>query len=143
MPDILQEFPITADRETVFRAISEPAGLDCWWTLTCSGEPREGEEYSLGFGPGYDWRARVTRSHSPDHFELELVRADDDWLGSRITFLLDERDGVTVLRFAHTGWPQAITHFRVSAHCWALYLRLLRRYLEHGDVVPYDRRLDA
>lgn len=85
----------------------------------------------------------MATADSPVRFELEFVHADDDWLGSRITFHLDERDGVTVVRFSHTGWPQTNTHFRVSAHCWALYLRLLRRYLEHGDVIPYERRLDA
>lgn len=143
MPEILQEFPIAASREIVFRAISEPASLDCWWTLSCSGEPRVGAEYDLGFGPGYDWRARVTRAHRPGHFELEFAHADADWLGSRVAFRLDEADGATVVRFSHTGWPEINSHFRVSSHCWALYLRLLRRYLEHGDVIPYERRLEA
>ena len=143
MPEILQEFPIAASRETVFRAISEPSALDCWWTLSCSGESREGAEYDLGFGPGYDWRARVTRADRPGHFELEFVHADADWLGSRVAFRMDEADGVTVVRFSHTGWPEANTHFRVSSHCWALYLRLLRRYLERGEVIPYERRLEA
>jgi uncharacterized protein YndB with AHSA1/START domain len=31
----------------------------------------------------------------------------------------------------------------VSCYCWAMYLRVLRRYLEHGERVPYEGRLDA
>jgi len=31
----------------------------------------------------------------------------------------------------------------VSCYCWAMYLRIMRRYLEHGESVPYERRLDA
>ena len=42
--------------------------------------------------------------------------------------------------FSHTGWPSANEHFRVSSYCWAMYLRVLRRYLEHGEVVPYEQR---
>jgi hypothetical protein len=38
-------------------------------------------------------------------------------------------------------FPIAAT--RISCHCWALYLRLLRRHLEFGESVPYDRRLEA
>ena len=33
--------------------------------------------------------------------------------------------------------------YRVSCNCWAMYLRILRRYLEHGEIVPYDVRLDV
>jgi hypothetical protein len=33
--------------------------------------------------------------------------------------------------------------FRRSSYCWAMYLRILRRYLEHGETVPYERRLDV
>jgi uncharacterized protein YndB with AHSA1/START domain len=143
MADILQEFPIRASREAVYRAVSDPASLDRWWTKTCRGEASVGGEYELGFGPGYDWRARVTAADAPARFELELVHADGDWLGSRVAFDLDESSEATVLRFAHTGWPDANAHFRISCHCWALYLRVLRRWLEHGEVVAYEDRLDV
>jgi hypothetical protein len=26
---------------------------------------------------------------------------------------------------------------------WAMYLRVLKRHLEHGESVPYERRLDV
>lgn len=32
---------------------------------------------------------------------------------------------------------------RISCNCWALYLRILRRWLEHGEAVPYDKRLET
>lgn len=76
-------------------------------------------------------------------FELEIVSAQEDWLGTRVGFVLDEQDGVTQVYFQHLGWPAANEHYRVSNHCWAMYLRLLRRYLEHGEVVPYETRLDV
>jgi len=33
--------------------------------------------------------------------------------------------------------------FRISTHCWAMYLRILRRHFEHGESVPYEDRLDV
>ena len=53
MHDILQDFPIAADPARVYRAVSEPAGLDEWWTLRSTGKPSVGAPYELDFGPGY------------------------------------------------------------------------------------------
>jgi uncharacterized protein YndB with AHSA1/START domain len=143
MPDILQEFPIKAPVNQVFQAVSTPEGLDRWWTKRSAGEPREGSEYELWFGPEYDWRARVSRCVPDSELELEMTRADADWTGSRVGFRLEDQGGTTLVRFYHTGWPSANEHYRISCHCWALYLRILRRYLEHDEVVPYEDRLDV
>jgi uncharacterized protein YndB with AHSA1/START domain len=143
MPDIFQHVPINASAQTVFDAVSSGTGLDAWWTERCSGRAEEGAEYKLGFGPGYDWLARVSRCIPNHEFELELISADEDWQGTRVGFLLDEGEGVTNVRFHHTGWPESNEHYRVSCYCWAMYLRLLRRYIEHGEKVPYEDRLDA
>jgi uncharacterized protein YndB with AHSA1/START domain len=143
MTDILQDFPIKASPAEVYRAITTPAGLDAWWTKRSSGEPREGAEYELWFGPEYDWRARVIRAASDSEFELAMTRADDDWRGTRIGFRLTPRADDTWVQFHHTGWPAANEHYRISSHCWAMYLRVLRRFLEHGESVAYEDRLDV
>jgi hypothetical protein len=80
----------------------------------------------------------------PDaEFELEMVRADRDWTGTRVTLRLEPRDGATWVRFSHTGWPAQNEHYRISCNCWAMYLRILRRSLERGESVTYEDRLDA
>ncbi|HET6891670.1 MAG TPA: SRPBCC domain-containing protein [Pyrinomonadaceae bacterium] len=143
MPDIVHNFPIKAPADQVFQAISTPTGLDTWWTNRASGEPKEGAKYELWFGPDYDWRAVVSRFVPQTEFELELTDAHQDWLGTRVGFLLEENNGTTHVRFHHTGWPEANDHYQGSCYCWAMYLRLLRRYVETGEVVPYENRLDA
>ena len=143
MVDILHDLPIRAPLERVFAAVSEPKGLDAWWTLQSKGTPRQGEEYVLWFGPEYDWRARVTRCRPPGEFELEVTRADADWTGTRVGFRLEPRDRATWLEFSHVGWKSPNEHYRVSCNCWALYLRHLRRHLETGETVPYEERLGA
>jgi hypothetical protein len=64
--------------------------------------------------------------------------------GTRVSFDLQptENDG-TQVRFAHRGWPSESDHYRTSSFCWAMYLRLLGRAVEFGEVVPYDDRLRA
>jgi uncharacterized protein YndB with AHSA1/START domain len=143
VPDIVHDFPIDAPINEVFDAVSTPSGLDQWWTKTSAGEPAEGAEYELGFGPGYDWRARVTRCTPRTDFEVEMIDADDDWKGSRVGIHLEERAGKTWVQFWHKGWPIANEHYRISNCCWAMYLRVMRRFLEHGESVPYEDRLDV
>jgi uncharacterized protein YndB with AHSA1/START domain len=144
MFDILHEFTIKAPRERVFEAMSSPTGLDQWWTKSSAGEPREGSEYTLLFGPSFDWRARVSRSVPGSIFELQMTQADSDWMDSRVGCeLSDENSSGTRVRFHHSGWPTDNEHWRVSCFCWAMYLRVLRRYLEHGERVPYENRLDV
>jgi uncharacterized protein YndB with AHSA1/START domain len=143
MPDIAFDFPVHAPAAEVFARFATPAGLASWWTLRTQGTPSLGETWHLDFGPGFDWRARVTACQPPSLFELTLTHSMDDWLGSRVRVELEEADGTTSVRFRHAGWPAESDHFRTSSFCWAMYLRHMRRHAETGIVVPYHERLDA
>lgn len=143
MADIFHDFPIEAPVSEVFRRISTPEGLDGWWSKSSTGRPGEGAEISLGFGPGFDWRAVVSRWVPDAEIEYEMIAAGADWLGTRVGFQLADRDGVTQVRFRHTGWPEANEHYRISCFCWAMYLRILKRWIEHGETVPYEKRLSV
>ena len=143
MADIFHNLIVNAKPEPVFRAISTPEGLNKWWTLTCSGAPQEGGEYNLGFGPGYDWRAEVSRCTPDSEFELIFTEADTDWQGSRLKFVLKGQEDKTEVFFKHEGWPEDNEHYRISCFCWAMYLRLMKRFVEFGEVVPYNSRLDV
>lgn len=143
MVDILQDFPIRVPPQRVYEAISQPARLDQWWTLRSRGKPEVGSEYTLDFGPEYVWRARVTVAIPGVAFEWQMTQADRDWADSRVRFEFVPSEIGTTVRFQHRGWPEINEHYRVTCHCWALYFRILRRHLELGEVVPYERRLDA
>jgi len=57
--------------------------------------------------------------------------------------VIDDKNNVTEVHFYHKGWPQNNEHYRISCYCWAMYLRILKRYLEYGEQVPYENRLNA
>lgn len=143
MPDILHDFPIRAPAERVFDALASPQGLAAWWTDWSEGTPGPGARYRLAFGPGYDWVGVIRRYEPPHEIEWEVTEADADWRGTRVGFRLTPQGEATAVAFRHTGWPAANAHYRTSTFCWAMYLRLLRRFVELGEVVPYPARLDA
>jgi hypothetical protein len=86
----------------------------------------------------------VIRRYDPSQLvEWEITEADADWRGTRVGFRLTPRGDGTDVEFWHTGWPDRNAHYRRSSFCWAMYLRLLRRFIERGEVVPYAERLTA
>ena len=143
MADILQDFPIRVSPSRVFEGVSQPKLLDQWWTVRSSGEPTVGATYELDFGPEYQWAAVVTESRPGAAFELRMTHADGDWMNTLVGFEFAAAGSGTRVRFHHRGWPEVNDHYRTSCHCWALYLRILRRYLEFGETVAYEKRLDV
>lgn len=143
MADIYHDFPIFAPPDRVFEAISTPKGLDNWWTVRSSGEPRVGAEYKLDFGPDYMWSA-VVRTCVPDRkIDWEMTKTDADWQGTHVGFELLPKADYTQVKFYHKGWPEVNDHYRTSTFCWAMYLRILKRYIEEGEMVRYEDRLNV
>jgi len=143
MADIFHSFPVNAPIEQVFNAVAVPDGLNQWWTLSSSGQPATGTTYELYFAEDYDWRATVIKAEPPFYLELEMTNATPDWQGTRVIFSLKEKDGGTSVSFSHLGWPANNEHFRTSSFCWAMYLRIMKRYVEFGETVKYGIRLNA
>ena len=65
-----------------------------------------------------------------------MTAASADWIGTVASFRIDASDDVSWLRYARAGWGAAREHYRVSSYRWAMYLGVLRCWLERGDVVP-------
>jgi uncharacterized protein YndB with AHSA1/START domain len=141
--DITQNLIVHAPPKAVFHAISTPAGLDTWWSFRSSGSPGIRNEYKLNFGPGYDWTG-IVRIYEPVRaFEIELCNADSDWAQTKVGFELKQEAESTHVEFYHTGWLESNEHYKTSTYCWAMYLRLMKRYVEHDEVVAYDDRLES
>lgn len=144
MPEILHRLPIGGTADVVFSAVSTPGGLNEWWTLDCEGVARLGETYRFDFGEGYeDWRGEVTHFDPGRAIEWTMTRAEADWTGTVVGIRLVPDRPRTILEFSHRGWRDANDHFRTTSCCWASYLRILRRFVEHGERVPYPVRLDV
>lgn len=144
MPDVLHRLPIRRSADAVFAAVSTPDGLNEWWTLDCDGRAALGAVYRFGFGAGYeDWRGTVTAFDDGRAIEWTMTRADADWHETVVGIRLVPDGDTTILEFSHRGWRETNEQYRTTSCCWASYLRILRRYLEHGERVPYPVRLDV
>ena len=143
MPGIYHDVTINTLPERAFEAITQPEGLNAWWTLACEGSPDPATSYRFYFGPDYDWYAEVqdvVRSH---FITWKFTHADADWTGTKLHVAFEAMGLSTRIRLEHTGWLSRNDHFRRTSYCWAQYLRLLKQYLERGISIPYRERQAA
>lgn len=140
--DIIHLLPIKASLTQVYDAVSTPNGLNHWWTKECTGRPEIASIYNLDFG-SVVWQAQVTEMVPLQEFELTMTKCDPDWSDTQVRFQLEFHNDVVSLKFSHLGWAQANDHFYGSNHCWGLYLRIMRRWLENQEEVSYENRLQV
>jgi len=141
--EIVHYFPVNSSIESVYETVSTSRGLARWWAMGAKGHSELGAILELDFGPDYQWQAQVTQMVPPLEFELTMIKADPDWMKSTIGFQLLSTPNGTDVRFFHQGWKEANDHFYISCYCWAMYLRLMKRYVEYGELVEYEERLNA
>lgn len=141
MPDILHRFQVNAPASRVFAMFADPKLLSEWWTLDAEGTADSGEIWRFGFGPDDQWQGLLAACDPDRWIEWEITAADADWTGTRVGARFAARDADrTIVDFYSSGWRHANDHFRTSSCCWANYLRVMRRFVEHGERVPYDQR---
>ncbi len=143
MADIYHYFPINASLSEVFNSVSTPEGLNRWWSKTSKGNLAIGETFTLFFGPKHTWTAKVSKLVSNKEFELTITDANSEWNDTKVGFILDFKNNITNVQFYHIGWKESSEHYRISCYCWAMYLRILKRYLEFGEEVSYENRLEV
>ncbi len=118
MADIFHDFIIKAPATKVFEAMTTSGGLDKWWTKKSAGTPAEGAEYILGFGPGYDWKAKVGKFVPGKEFELLMTASDPDWEGTRSWFSSRGEEG----HLADPVLPPGLAHAKRALPCIDLLL---------------------
>ena len=137
MAEIIHRVGITGSASAVYEALTTDEGLSRWWTTDTSGAGAEGSIIQFRFGGG-----------GPD-FEVIELQTDllvrwkhygempDAWIGTEVSFLLQNEGSQTYVRFAHANWKESSDFM---AHCstkWAVFLLSLKDAIETGKGKPY------
>lgn len=139
--NITHYLQINGSASGVFDIITTPRGLDSWWTKHSQGRAEPGTLYDLDFGNHLVWQAQVTEMVPLKEFELTMTKCPPDWMGTSVRFELSPLQEKVQLRFFHKGWALSNDHYFISNYCWAMYLRILKRHVEFGELVAYEDRL--
>ena len=125
-------FHINAKRSNVFKAISTLEGLSNWWTLDTKGDSNPGGVIQFRFAERGGPDMKVNEVKENEHVAWECVESPHGWVGNTFTFVLDDHDGKTRVRFTHSGFPEEDDYMGICTFAWGRYMESLRQYCQTG-----------
>ena len=135
MSEIKILFHIAAPREKVYEAITTIEGLASWWTKQTCGESRPGGIIRFRFGEfGNDMKVLSMKKN--EWVQWECVDGPDEWLGTRLSFQLDENGSKTKtrVRFEHSCWKNANDFFAGCTFTWGGIWKASGNYVKQVKV---------
>ena len=145
MVDILHKVGIkSAAPKDVYTALATIDGLSKWWTTDTHGQSRIGGVIQFRFGSG-GFDMKVLELAPGRRVLWQVVDGPDEWLGTKISFDLQQRDGWTIVLFKHAGWKEPVEFMHHCSTKWAVFLLSLKSLLETGRGAPYpdEIKLDS
>jgi hypothetical protein len=145
MPDILHKVGIKSPSPNdVYKALTTIEGLSAWWTTTTQGENKVGGVLQFRFGAG-GFDMKVLELDPARRVLWQVVEGPEEWIGTKISFDLNQKDDWTIVLFKQEGWKQPVEFMHHCSTKWAVFLLSLKSLLETGKGAPYpnDIKLDS
>jgi uncharacterized protein YndB with AHSA1/START domain/predicted enzyme related to lactoylglutathione lyase len=142
MPAIQHQVLIRSDPAKIYEALTTQEGLSLWWTADCAARPEVGSVNEFRFGGLVENRMRVSVLEPSRRVEWECLQSVPGWIGTRITFDIAQKGGLTFLNFRHEGYQEEGEFFANCSFNWAKALMSLRDLCETGKGCPFDPAKD-
>jgi Activator of Hsp90 ATPase homolog 1-like protein len=145
MPDILHKVGIrSASMIDAYQALATLRGLSAWWTSTTEGESKVGGVLQFRFGDG-GFTMKVLQLRPASHVSWQVIDGPDEWIGTQISFDLEQRGDWTIILFKHADWKQPVEFMHHCSTKWAVFLLSLKSLLETGAGTPWpnETKLDS
>lgn len=127
--------PIAATPQKIYEAITTQEGLSSWWAKQTIAKPEKGFINVFTFG-SFRNEMKVTRLTSNTDVEWLCINSIEEWIGTKISFNLETKDGKTLLRFAHSDWRASTDTLAGCTYDWAWFIRSLKTFCETGNGMP-------
>ncbi|MBO9153360.1 SRPBCC domain-containing protein [Chitinophaga sp. GCM10012297] len=135
METIRHNVVIKTSPEKVYQAVTTQEGIASWWCKQTTAKPELGFMNIFTFGT-FRNEMKVAELSDNKRTEWECIQSIEEWMGTRISFDLEERNGNTLLRFTHGGWKAATDMFAVCNYDWARFISSLKTFCETGTGEP-------
>jgi uncharacterized protein YndB with AHSA1/START domain len=142
MPDILHRVGIQGAAAKVFEAVATLDGLSHWWIIGTTGDAKPGG--TIHFRPeGGGFDMKVLESKPVELVRWKCVGGPDEWIGTEVTFRLQQKEDQTVVLFSHSGWREPVEFMHHCSTKWATFMLSLKDWVERaeGHPHPYDVKI--
>jgi uncharacterized protein YndB with AHSA1/START domain len=141
MVDILHKVGIkSSSPDAAYRALTAPDSLSGWWTSDTQGEGKVGGVLKFRFGTG-GFDMKVLELDPGRRVLWQVVDGPEEWIGTRISFELQQQGDWTILLFKHQGWKEPVEFMHHCSTKWAVFLLSLKSLLETGKGAPWPNEI--
>lgn len=127
---------IFCDPSIVFMALSSSDGVQNWWTRDAQLANEEGGKAYINFGKQYK-NVFTIEKQTKNEICWKVEEGDEQWVGTRIRFLLEYEESMVTLRFSHEDWREETDFYAGGNFQWAHYILSLKNSCEVGRGKPY------
>ncbi|PKD20838.1 ATPase [Salegentibacter salinarum] len=128
--------PIT----TVYDALTSEEGLGHVWTKNLKVQPEIGFINEFDFEEDYITKFKIIELKENSKIVWECLASDEEWVGTRVSFELSEKDGITAVILKHYDWRERTDFYRWCSYNWGMFLFSLKTYCENQKGLPYQER---
>jgi uncharacterized protein YndB with AHSA1/START domain len=121
--------------EKIYETITTQEGLASWWAKQTTAKPEVGFVNIFTFGT-FRNEMKVTILIPNKKVEWQCIKSIDEWVNTTISFDLEEKNGRTLLRFAHSGWREVTDTFAGCNYDWGRFMTSLKSFCETGTGTP-------
>jgi uncharacterized protein YndB with AHSA1/START domain len=137
MPDILHRIAVKASPNATYEALSTREGLARWWTADTRGQSKVGGVIQFRFGPRGGFDMKVLELEPDQRVLWQVVDGPTDWIGTKVSFELQQDQDFTSVLFKHQGWKEPVEFMHHCSTKWAMFLMSVKSLLETGKGAPY------
>lgn len=131
---------LKASSGDVFTALTTREGLSETWTRECDVKPETGFVNTFGFGDEEPTRFKIVELKPNQSIRWHCIGSDPEWVGTDVSFILDEENGKTKVTLVHSGWRNVTGFYRWCNYNWSFFLYSLKKYCEEGKGIPFQER---
>lgn len=124
----------------IYEALTTQEGLSAIWTTKLIVKPEVGFVNEFDFDDEYATKMKITTLTKDKRIVWECIASDPEWVGTGISFDLEEKKGVTSVVLRHYAWRERTEFYQWCNYNWAMFLLSLKSYCEEGKGTPYQER---
>ncbi len=121
---------IKAPVSTVYDALTTEQGLGEVWTHKLKVKPEIGFINEFDFNEETLTKMKILELNEHESILWECVESDPEWVGTKVSFHLKEKNGVTTLHLNHSGWRELTEYYGWCNYNWSMFLNRLKEYCE-------------
>ncbi len=124
----------------VYDALTTYEGLANVWTRELVVKAQVGFVNEFGFGDDLGTKMKIAVLVTDKKIVWECIASDPEWVGTGISFELEERENVTAVILKHYDWRAITEFYRYCNYNWAMFLLSLKLYCEGDAGTPFQDR---